>query len=189
MYYDELWKIEFESDGKPYVGDLPTVHGLVLAQFRFEELSTRFEMTHEDIKWLFLKIRKFPFTTYLIETSDPELLLKFIQKLMIDDRIKFIPNIWYGMRVSTQKDCDKLSVLSEIPATVRYANFIQLKEKVSHDLNKINWVIDSPGKINSTTGNDYFQDIYLKCQEKNIPLFLNHPIAKDDRWTNRVPVV
>ncbi|NYE57756.1 DUF5131 family protein [Carboxydothermus ferrireducens] len=106
--------------------------------------------------------------TFQVLTKRPERALK------IADRLKWTENIWFGVTVENFKAKDRIKILQEIPAKIRFLSCEPLLEPLYElNLSGIHWVIvggeSGPGARPIEA--DWVRDILKQCQKQNVPFF------------------
>ncbi|MFZ1105101.1 MAG: phage Gp37/Gp68 family protein, partial [Hyphomicrobiaceae bacterium] len=76
--------------------------------------------------------------TYQILTKRPENMMAVIE----DERIAILPNVWLGTSVESADYTDRIAVLRQIPAAVRFVSFEPLLGPVGRiELRDVHWAI------------------------------------------------
>ena len=106
--------------------------------------------------------------TFQVLTKRPERALK------IADKLKWTENIWFGVTVENFQAKDRIKILQEIPAKIRFLSCEPLLEPLYElNLSGINWVIvggeSGPGARPIEA--NWVRDILKQCQKQNVPFF------------------
>lgn len=166
------------------------------------------DLFHEDIPPEFLEeclevMRDCPQHTFQILTKRPEQMLKTMwawydcdcENCTMGNGCGFLPNIWLGVSVESQKVIDRIDRLREAPAAVRFLSLEPLLGPVEADFTGIDWVIiggESGPKARSLELS-WVRDIIDQCRRDGAAVFVkqlgsrhaknhyhvNHPKAGD----------
>lgn len=129
---------------------------------------------HKSIKaeWrddLWTLIQRCPDLDWLMLTKRPQNIARFLP----DDWGDGYHNVWLGATVENQKAADRLSALTEVPATVRFLSMEPLLGKVDLGsfIDKIDWVITGGenGKDYRPVDPDWFRYLRDQCAEAGVP--------------------
>lgn len=104
------------------------------------------DLFHEDVQedWLYSvwdTMRKAPQHTFLVLTKRPEWMRDVVSFWydVIWER-EPLPNVWLGVTVEDSDHIDRIDILSQVPAAVRFVSFEPLLDDVAARLNQ-----DTPG--------------------------------------------
>ncbi|GAV24225.1 hypothetical protein ciss_01580 [Carboxydothermus islandicus] len=121
--------------------------------------------------------------TFQVLTKRPERALK------IAGRLKWTENIWFGVTVENFQAKDRIKILQEIPAKIRFLSCEPLLEPLYElNLSGIHWVIvggeSGPGARPIEA--DWVRDILRQCQKQNVPFFFKQWGGKHKRKNGRL---
>jgi protein gp37 len=102
-----------------------------------------------------------------------------------------LPNVWLGVSVEQQKHKDRIDMLRDTPAALRFLSIEPLLEDIGElDLTQIDWVIaggeSGPGE--RVPHPAWFRAIRNQCIAANVPFFFKQwgewrPPTEDDEYT------
>jgi protein gp37 len=119
------------------------------------------------IQQVFEVIKKCPQHTFQILTKRPRRMLE------LSPQLTWHPNIWMGVSVESQKYCDRIDILKQIPATVRFLSCEPLLGPLDLNLDGIQWVIvgGESGAKHRPMKEEWALDIRDQCQLAKVPFF------------------
>lgn len=131
------------------------------------------DLFHEDLPFEFLEkvftvMNENPKHIFQVLTKRAELLLEYSSKLHWTD------NIWMGVTVESSKYMDRINLLRQVPASIKFLSLEPLLSSLSNlNLDKIDWVIvGGESGINSRpVKKEWVNSILTQCQIQNVPFF------------------
>ena len=131
------------------------------------------DLFHEDLPFEFLEkvftvMNENPKHIFQVLTKRVELLLEYSSKLHWTD------NIWMGVTVESSKYMDRINLLRQVPASIRFLSLEPLLSSLPNlNLDKIDWVIvGGESGINSRpVKKEWVNSILTQCQVQNVPFF------------------
>ena len=126
------------------------------------------DMPDEYLNQIFDVINQTPQHTYQILTKRVENMYIYFQNHNVPQ------NVWLGVTVENSKYSYRIDFLKKINATIKFISFEPLIDSVGKiDLTDIDWVIvgGESGYNGRPMKPEWVNEIYLQCQEKNIPFF------------------
>jgi protein gp37 len=131
------------------------------------------DLFHEDLPFEFLEkvfnvMNENPKHIFQVLTKRAELLLEYSSKLHWTD------NIWMGVTVESSKYMDRINVLRQVPASIKFLSLEPLLSSLPNlNLDKIDWVIvGGESGINSRpVKKEWVNSILSQCQIQNVPFF------------------
>jgi len=126
------------------------------------------DMPDEYLNQIFDVINQTPQHTYQILTKRAENMFEYFQNHNVPE------NVWLGVTVENSKYLYRVDILRKINATIKFVSFEPLIGSVGKiDLTDIDWVIvgGESGYNGRPMKPEWVNEIYLQCQEKNIPFF------------------
>jgi protein gp37 len=126
------------------------------------------EMTFEFLDKVFDTIRRTPHHTYQILTKRENILETYFQNRKVPD------NVWLGVTVEIKSKKNRIDVLRNIDAKIRFLSIEPLLENVGKlDLSNIHWVIvggESGFKARPMKA-EWAIDIQKQCDEQGVSFF------------------
>lgn len=114
-------------------------------------------------------IKATPWHTYQILTKRA-LTSQYIKDRLPDDWGEGYPNVWLGVSVESQEEVDRISVLEEIPAKVKFISFEPLIGPITKNfVGEVDWII-----IGGESGNETGKYRYRPCELKWIEAIIDH---------------
>ena len=126
------------------------------------------DMPDEYLNQIFDVINQTPQHTYQILTKRVENMYIYCQNHNVPQ------NVWLGVTVENSKYSYRIDFLKKINATIKFISFEPLIDSAGKiDLTDIDWVIvgGESGYNGRPMKPEWVNEIYLQCQEKNIPFF------------------
>jgi protein gp37 len=126
------------------------------------------DMPDEYLNQIFDVINQTPQHTYQILTKRVENMYIYFQNHNVPQ------NVWLGVTVENSKYSYRIDILKKINATIKFISFEPLIDSAGKiDLTDIDWVIvgGESGYNGRPMKPEWVNEIYLQCQEKNIPFF------------------
>ena len=126
------------------------------------------DMPYEYLNQIFDVINQTPQHTYQILTKRVENMYIYFQNHNVPQ------NVWLGVTVENSKYSYRIDILKKINATIKFISFEPLIDSAGKiDLTDIDWVIvgGESGYNGRPMKPEWVNEIYLQCQEKNIPFF------------------
>mgnify|MGYP000888739363 FL=1 len=126
------------------------------------------DMPDEYLNQIFDVINQTPQHTYQILTKRVENMYIYFQNHNVPQ------NVWLGVTVENSKYSYRIDFLKKINATIKFISFEPLIDSAGKiDLTDIDWVIvgGESGYNGRPMKPEWVNEIYLQCQEKNIPFF------------------
>ena len=126
------------------------------------------DMPDEYLNQIFDVINQTPQHTYQILTKRVENMYIYCQNHNVPQ------NVWLGVTVENSKYSYRIDILKKINATIKFISFEPLIDSAGKiDLTDIDWVIvgGESGYNGRPMKPEWVNEIYLQCQEKNIPFF------------------
>ena len=126
------------------------------------------DMPDEYLNQIFDVINQTPQHTYQILTKRVENMYIYFQNHNVPQ------NVWLGVTVENSKYSYRIDILKKINATIKFISFEPLIDSAGKiDLTDIDWVIvgGESGYNGRPMKPECVNEIYLQCQEKNIPFF------------------
>jgi len=126
------------------------------------------DMPEEYLNQIFDVINQTPQHTYQILTKRVENMYIYFQNHNVPQ------NVWLGVTVENSKYSYRIDILKKINATIKFISFEPLIDSAGKiDLTDIDWVIvgGESGYNGRPMKPECVNEIYLQCQEKNIPFF------------------
>tara|TARA_B100000508_G_C11447904_1_gene272402 strand:- start:526 stop:1308 length:783 start_codon:yes stop_codon:yes gene_type:complete len=125
------------------------------------------DLFHEKVSEDFIKsvwevMKKTPRHNYQILTKRPERMAEVINKSIND----VLPNVWLGTSVENEETTNRIDLLRDIPAQIRFISFEPLIGSVGHvDLDNIHWAIvgGESGKGARPIKEEWIDEIYNQC--------------------------
>jgi protein gp37 len=129
-------------------------------------------------------MRDTPQHQYQVLTKRPEEAVKFFER---HPEVTLPDNFWLGVTVEYSKTRERIAIIRDIPAAVRFISFEPLIGLVGPvDLTDIHWIItggeSGPGHRNCDA--DWIRDLHRQSREQNVAHFFkqwghwsNNPIA------------
>ena len=109
-----------------------------------------------------------PQHTYQVLTKRPDVLLKF------SSRLHFTPNIWMGVSVEDQRVVERIGLLRQVAAHVRFLSLEPLLGPLPGlNLEGIHWVIvgGESGHHARPVAYEWIENIRLQCEQAEIAFF------------------
>lgn len=139
------------------------------------------DLFHENIPLSFLQdvfdvMKSTPQHTYQILTKRHDRLLE------LSDKLEWHSNIWMGVSVESQDYVDRIDLLRQVPAKVRFLSCEPLLSNLQLNLEDIHWVIvggESGNRFRSIK-EEWVINILKQCQESNVAFFFK-------QWGGRTP--
>lgn len=104
---------------------------------------------------------------FQVLTKRPERVVK------LADKLKWSPNIWIGTSVESMKVIERVNLLRQVPASIRFLSCEPLLGPLFLDLEGIHWVIaggeSGPGA--RPIDEMWVRSIRDQCLEQNVPFF------------------
>lgn len=131
------------------------------------------DLFHEDLPFEYLEkvftvMNENPKHIFQVLTKRAEQLLEYSSKLHWTD------NIWMGVTVESSKYKDRINLLRQIPASIKFLSLEPLLSSLpSLNLDKIDWVIvGGESGINARPiKKEWVQDILVQCRDAGVPFF------------------
>ena len=126
------------------------------------------DMPDEYLNQIFDVINQTPQHTYQKITKRVENMYIYFQNHNVPQ------NVWLGVTVENSKYSYRIDILKKINATIKFISFEPLIDSAGKiDLTDIDWVIvgGESGYNGRPMKPEWVNEIYLQCQEKNIPFF------------------
>jgi len=131
------------------------------------------DLFHEDLPFEFLEkvftvMNENPKHIFQVLTKRVKLLLEYSSKLHWTD------NIWMGVTVESSKYMDRINLLRQVPASIKFLSLEPLLSSLPNlNLDKIDWVIvGGESGINSRpVKKEWVNSILTQCQVQNVPFF------------------
>jgi protein gp37 len=130
------------------------------------------DLFHEDVPLDFIKkvfqvIHQTPQHIYQILTKRPERLLE------LSPHLEFHQNIWLGVSVENQNYVNRVELLRQVPANVRFLSCEPLLGELKLDLTDIHWVIvgGESGQKHRPMKIEWVEDIRNQCQAAKVAFF------------------
>jgi len=130
------------------------------------------DLFHEEVPLDFLHkvfsvMRETPQHIYQILTKRHERLAQ------LADTLIWSPNIWMGVSVESQKFVNRIDVLRNTPAAVKFLSCEPLLGALNIDLTNINWVIvgGESGRNHRPIEKEWVEDILQQCQDEKVAFF------------------
>lgn len=172
-----------EAIAKRFTHNFPQGFALTLHEERLQQpltwrtpsrifVNSMSDIFHEKVPQSFIEkvfdvIAETPWHIYQILTKRPERLVELAPQL------DWHKNIWMGVSVETQKYVERVDLLREVPATIRFLSCEPLLGSLELNLTDIHWVI-----VGGESGNhcrpmelEWVLDIRDQCQTAEIPFF------------------
>ena len=123
---------------------------------------------------------------FQVLTKRPERMLEVLK-----DGTNFpkLPHVWLGVSVENAKQTDRLDILREVPAHVRFVSFEPLLGSVgSCSLDKIHWAIvgGESGPHSRPIKEDWILAIKENCKHSNTAFFFKQWGGKNKKQTGRL---
>ena len=121
----------------------------------------------EFIQQIFDVMGKADHHTFQILTKRPQRMLDMSPQLI------WHPNIWMGVSVESQKYCDRVDILRQVPAAIRFLSCEPLLGPLELDLTDIHWVIvgGESGTKHRPVKEEWATDIRDQCLNAKVPFF------------------
>ena len=131
------------------------------------------DLFHEDVPLAFIErvfntMNECPQHQFQVLTKRAERLLQLSSKL------RWTPNIWIGVSVENQKYAYRASLLSKVPAHVRFLSVEPLLGPIQDlPLRGIHWVIvgGESGPRSRVMEADWVTQIFRQCRKSRVPFF------------------
>jgi len=130
--------------------------------------------------WSVMKLT--PRHTYQILTKRPERMLE------ITSSLPFLPNVWLGVSVENDAHKDRIAVLRQVPAAVRFVSFEPLIGPVfDPDLSGIQWAIvgGESGPNARPMASEWAEDLLDACRAHNTAFFFKQWGGVNKKRTGR----
>ena len=179
--YAEAMAKRLEAMGSPrYVnGFRVTLHDdLIELPLKWKKSRTVFvnsmsDLFHEDVPLDFIKrvfetMSKANWHQFQVLTKRPERLAQ------VCDQLDWTPNIWMGVSVENQRYAYRSTLLSQIPAAIRFLSVEPLVGRVEDlPLEGIHWVIvgGESGPKARPLDPSWVQEVYDQCRRADVPFF------------------
>lgn len=150
------------------------------------------DLFHEEVPLDFLHkvfsvMRETPQHIYQILTKRHERLAQ------LADTLIWSPNIWLGVSVESQKFVNRIDVLRNTPAAVKFLSCEPLLGALNIDLTNINWVIvgGESGRNHRPIEKEWVEDILQQCQDEKVAFFFkqwgsNTPKSRGNLLNNQI---
>jgi len=153
-----------------------TLHGECLNDpYKWKKPSTIFvnsmsdiyhsEVPLEFIQKIFTTMNENPQHTFQLLTKRPERMAELASEL------NWTPNIWQGVSVENEKHADRITLLKEVPAQIRFISFEPLIGCVgSIELDGIDWAIvgGESGPHSRPIESDWVLNIKKQCEDQGV---------------------
>ncbi len=117
-----------------------------------------------------------PKQTFQVLTKRPQIALKSIEEYCQINGLEKLPsNIWVGVSVESQQYADeRIPVLFQVPAHIRFLSVEPLLEQVFLPLENISWVIvgGESGSHARLCRVEWIQSVVNQCQKSGVPVFV-----------------
>ena len=187
-YMFEMWDWLQNMNAKGYEGkpDKPTIHLDMLAKPLIWKaprkifLNSMSDTFHRDIDYKYINMMFntmliTPHHTYQVLTKRPGRALQWWRSDGEKQFDEWPPNVWIGTSVETQKYTERIKLLSQIPAEIRFVSVEPLLDAVdlTEYIDELNWVIvGGESGINSRPMNpEWVRSIRDQCEKHNTPFF------------------
>lgn len=120
------------------------------------------------VEQVFEVMNQTPQHTYQVLTKRPDVLLKF------SSRLHFTPNIWMGVSVEDQRVVERIGLLRQVAAHVRFLSLEPLLGPLPGlNLEGIHWVIvgGESGHHARPVAYEWIENIRLQCEQAEIAFF------------------
>jgi len=146
------------------------------------------DLFHKDIPLSFIKdvfkvMRDNPQHVFQVLTKRAERLLE------LDSKLKWSHNIWMGVSVEDQKVEDRIDLLRQTNAHVKFLSLEPLIEDLPNlNLDKINWVIvgGESGHTPRMMKPEWVIDIQEQCEKSDVPFFFKQWGGKNKKKNGRL---
>jgi len=130
----------------------------------------------EDILKVFDVMNQCEQDTFQVLTKRPEnLFVEIWLNEPIHRQIRWTSNIWLGVSVENTQSVNRIELLKQTPAKVKFLSIEPLLEDLGElDLKGIDWVIvgGESGKNARPMNIDWVRNIKDQCQAQNVPFFM-----------------
>ena len=149
------------------------------------------DMFYEDIPQEFLEevwkvMEKTPHLQYQILTKRAE----YMQLVLQDrERFKILPNVWLGVSVENADHVERLDLLRQTPATIKFVSFEPLLGSVHNaDLNGIDWAIvgGESGPGSRLMEDEWVTEIEESCRQTGTAFFFKQWGGTNKKKTGRL---
>jgi protein gp37 len=133
------------------------------------------DLFHEDIPSTFVRavwdvMRRTPRHSYQILTKRPERMAEIVSRM----KHPVLQNVWLGTSVEDRTVADRISLLAQVPAAVRFISFEPLVGSVgSLDLTGIDWAIvgGESGRNARPISEAWIDEIHRQCADQSVAFF------------------
>jgi protein gp37 len=141
------------------------------------------EVPLEFIKQVFIVMNNTPQHTYQILTKRADILFKYAYEL------NWTPNIWMGVTVENHKTVDRIDMLRQIPAKIKFISFEPLINDVGKiDFTQIDWAIigGESGWYARPMKQEWVENIKAQCEEQNVLFYFKQWGGTNKKKTGRL---
>ncbi|MCK4654099.1 MAG: phage Gp37/Gp68 family protein [Candidatus Cloacimonetes bacterium] len=146
------------------------------------------DLFHEDVPFEFVQdifkvMNRAHWHTFQILTKRPERMLIFA------DKLNWTPNIWMGVTIESYKYKDRINILREIPAIIKFISAEPLIEPLGKlDLTNINWMIvgGESGIGARPMSSSWVEEVKVQCEKFQIPFFFKQWGGTNKKKTGRI---
>jgi len=99
-----------------------------------------------------------------------------------------LPNVWLGVTVENKKAIDRIPILCDIPAALRFLSCEPLLEDLGDlSLSGIDWIIvgGESGSRARLCKVDWIRAIAYQCRDRGVPVFVKQPGCNTDASASR----
>ncbi len=179
----EKYKDNFEVRTHPETLNVP----YTWKKPRIVFVNSMSDLFHEDIPLSFIKkvfkvMRENPQHIFQVLTKRADRLLK------LDSKLEWSDNIWMGVSVEDEKVKDRIDLLRQINAKVKFLSLEPLLSSLPNlNLNKIDWVIvgGESGRTPRPMELDWVINIQEQCEKNNVAFFFKQWGGKNKKKNGR----
>lgn len=139
----------------------------------------------DDIIEIFKVMNQAHWHTFQILTKRPERLVRMNN----ENLLTWTPNIWMGVTVENQQSIERIDLLRNVNADVKFLSCEPLLEDLGHiNLNNIDWVIvgGESGPDSRVMEEGWVQNILTECENQDVPFFFKQWGGKNKKKSGRL---
>lgn len=122
--------------------------------------------------------------SFQILTKRPERMLEVLSK----KTFTVLPNVWLGVSVEDAERSERIKILREVPAAVRFISFEPLLGSVGQvDLDGVHWAIvgGESGPKARTMNCEWVEEIQAQCDQQDVAFFFKQWGGKNKKAAGR----
>jgi len=126
-----------------------------------------------------------PWHSFQILTKRPERMLALLSK----PKFPVLPNVWLGTSVESQDYVERIDILREVPARIRFVSFEPLLGPISApDLHDIHWAIvgGESGPRARAMQEEWVEQLHIACERQHVAFFFKQWGGKRKKRTGRL---